>query len=110
MTFAFKPIGATLTISASGTTSTAANGIIGFTSDDVSAPGKDRVVRCFNGMTSGILFLKFGTSAVGAATTADLPMQFGSTETFTLPPETTHVRVITSTGSASFYITPGVGV
>jgi hypothetical protein len=37
-------------------------------------------------------------------------MQFGSTETFTLPPETTHVRVITSTGSASFYITPGVGV
>ena len=55
-----------------------------------------------------IAFVKFGTSAVTAAVT-DLPILPGTAEIFSVPRDATHVAAITSTSTATLYVTSGDG-
>ena len=66
-----------------------------------------RHVRVYNA-GAVIVFLQFGDSTV-AATTAKMPIPPGAVEVFTLG-GATYAAVITSSGTADIYFTPGMGV
>jgi hypothetical protein len=53
-------------------------------------------------------FLKFGDSTV-EATTTDMPILSGATETFTKG-AATHIAAITASGTATVYLTSGEGL
>lgn len=89
--------GATVTLSASGTTAR------------VALPSKrGDQIRIANPAGGQIVFVKFGDATVTAAVT-DTPVLVGSTDTFTVPPGMTYVAGITSTGTATIYFTSGDG-
>lgn len=92
----FQPVGASTSISA--TTSSASAAITG-------VPRGTSTVRIVNSGTV-VVFLKFGTSGVTAAVT-DMPMLGGTVETFQIRNDITHVAAITSSGTATVYITSG---
>ncbi len=64
------------------------------------------VVRVFNA-ASVTVFVKFGTSAVTAATT-DLPIPPGGVEIFAAG-AATYIAGITASGTGTLYATPGFG-
>lgn len=104
----FQPyIVATTAVSVSGTT---ASGALTLPTNQGSAtvvtPAGNMTVRVFNA-TSSIVFIKFGTSAVTAATT-DLPIPPGGVEVFAVGANT-YIAGITSGGTGTLYATPGLG-
>lgn len=95
----FTPTGATVALSATGTSSQSA--ISGFPSTSGSG-----VMRVVNAGTA-IAFIKWGSSAP-TATTADMPILPGAIEVFSVG-TTTNVAAITASGTATVYFTPGNG-
>lgn len=64
-------------------------------------------VRLYNAGTA-TAFVKFGDSSITAATT-NMPIPAGVVETFRPPGGATHVAAITSSGTATLYVTSGEG-
>lgn len=91
----FSPTGPTVTLSATTTTS---NGNINAGS---------AALRVVNAGTAAA-FIRWGTGAQTAVIT-DLPILPSSMEIFCIPPSATNVGVITGTGTATVYVTPGEG-
>lgn len=100
MTRAFKP-GQSATVSISCTTTTARAAITG-------APGAEFQVRLYNA-GSATVFVARGGSAVDA-TTSSMPLPAGAIEVITCEAAVTHVAAITSSGTATLYITTGSGL
>lgn len=98
----FRPAAATTSASAS-VTSTAAAAITA----PASAPPTYQV-RVVNAGTV-VVFVKFGTAGMGAATSADTPVRGGETEIFTVNSDMTHQRVLAASNTATVYFTAGFG-
>ena len=64
-------------------------------------------VRVYNS-TAVVVFIKFGTSTVTAATT-DTPIPAGGVEAFSINPNVTHIAGITASGTGTLYATTGFG-
>ena len=111
----FCPFGsATTAVSVSGSTATGALNLPTATTDSSATLGATRTsniggvtVRVYNS-TSVIVFVKFGTSSVTAATT-DMPIPPGGVETFQIGPAVTSIAGITSGTSGTLYATTGMG-
>lgn len=100
MTEVFTNGGAT--VSVAGTTST----------DKVQvavAGTAERTVRVASPAANATAFIRFGDSTVVATTTTSMPLLPGTVEVFTVPGTHTHMAVITATGTATVYATPGKG-
>jgi hypothetical protein len=77
-------------------------------------------VRVYNA-GSALVFIRFGEVTVNsagtvdlattvAATTADIPIAAGNTETFTVDSGTTRIAALTASGTATLYVTTGEGM
>jgi hypothetical protein len=64
-------------------------------------------VRLYNAGTA-TAFVKFGDVTVTAATT-NMPIPAGAIEAFRPPGASTHIAAITSSGTATLYVTSGEG-
>lgn len=101
---AFRPTAATTNASAT-TTSTAAAQLT------LPSPTDPTVQVRVHNAGSVAVFVVFGASAVGAATTAaGMPIPAGGVEVFSLAGDQTYHRVITASGTATVYFTVGEGV
>lgn len=76
-------------------------------SGDTIAPKYGRI-RVYNGGAS-VAFLRTGIGAQTALTT-DVPIPPGVVEVFSVPANHTHAAAITSSGTATLYITVGSGM
>jgi hypothetical protein len=108
MTPIFSPfIVATTAVSVSGTTASGALNLpTNQGSTTVTSPPGNMSVRVYNA-TSVVVFVKFGTSAVTAATT-DMPIPPGGVEIFAVS-AATYIAGITAAGTGTLYATPGMG-
>lgn len=96
---------ATTTISVS---TTSANGAL------LKAPnGSDFQIRVYNAGTVPV-FIQKGANSTVTATTADLPLAPGALEVLTVrntaANPTTHIAAIAASGTATLYITTGIGL
>ncbi len=66
-------------------------------------------VRVTNDGTT-VAHVRFGDAAVGAATTADIPIVPGTERILVWPGDATHYRVIMKTGTANVDVSLGFGV
>ena len=97
---AFSPLGATLTVTTAAASSTTAQAIPGTGGDSVLVYNPNSEVK----------FIRFGDSAVAAATTADIPVPATGYVTFGLPPGTTHCTIFGTTGAQLVYVVRGSGM
>jgi hypothetical protein len=96
---AFTLNGATIALSATSSTPT----------PTAFTPSNGRV-RVYNA-GSVIAFLRSGIgSSDGTATTSHTPIAPGAVESFGVPANHTHISAITSSGTATVYVTVGDGV
>jgi hypothetical protein len=106
MSFPFRPTGSTLTFSVTGS-STAAQAITYEANNDRPQ------IRVENTGASGIVYIMYGEPGVGAASatvTTELVLGAGKTEVFTMLPNHTSFRMISSVAGPSLvYVTPGDG-
>lgn len=92
----FKCGGATVALAA--TTASASN---------TALPGECSQVRIYNAGPNAA-FIRFASAALTADATVDMPIASGNTEVFTKGGSTA-IAAICATGSATVYVTPGVG-
>ena len=95
----FTPIGSTVALTVTGTTSS------GTLTPPVSTQGYS--VRLYNAGTV-TAFFKFGVAGITAATT-DTPLPAGGVEVFEVSPTTTTIAAINSGTSGTLYATAGKG-
>lgn len=96
---AFSPLGATLTVvTAAGTTAAQA------------IPGVDGDSMMVHNPNSEVKFIKFGTSAVAAATVADIVIGANAYMPFAVPPGITHCTIFGATAAQSVYVMRGGGM
>ena len=101
MMLPFCPTGATVTLSATTSTGSAAIG--------AGTATASRTIRLAAPSTnSSIVFVEFGATGV-EATTAKMPILPGTVEIFNVGAMATHVAGITASGTGTLYITPGEG-
>lgn len=105
-TKAFIATGNTITISATGTSSTTA--ITGFHNLAPESPGN---IRVYNAGPDIAWVKPVNASSGTAAKTGDtaIPVPAGNTETFAVLQDTSHIAVIAQTSAATVYVTPGQG-
>lgn len=102
MMLPFSPTGATVTLSATTSTGSAAIG--------AGSATASRTIRIAAPSTnSSIVFVEFGASGIEAAT-SNMPILPGSVEIFKVGASLTHVAGITASGTGTLYITPGEGI
>lgn len=103
----FLATGNTVTIAATGSSSTTSLGTTGLRGGNVEMP---LTIRVYNAGPD-IAWIKPGVAATTAAKTADtaIPVPAGNTEVFWYPADATHLAVIAQTSSATVYVTPGQG-
>ena len=93
----FSPGGATVSLSATGTTSRV----------QVQTALNNRSMRLYNAGTVAA-FIVCGDVTVVATTAAGMPLAPGTVEVVTCP--ALYVAGITATGTATLYVTPGTGL
>jgi len=98
----FTPIGDTVNVSVSTTTARVA------ALDVTGQGGASHEVRLTN-LGSATSFVVFGDSTVEATVEAGMPILPNTTEKFTVSAAHTHVAAITASGTATLYVTSGLG-
>lgn len=96
---AFQPMGSTVNISASTSSSSVA----------LSGIGNGGTVRVVN-VSDVTIFINFGASDVTAAAATSMPVRANSDVVLTLPPTLTYVAAISASGTTKvIYFTSGQG-
>lgn len=105
----FTPVGATVTVSA--TTSSSDEALpataVGSSTTNAGTIGGADVLRFYNAGTA-IAFVRWGVGAQTAVTT-DMPVAPGTIEVFSKAYEADTVAAITAAGTATVYVTAGRG-
>ena len=102
----FRPVPAS-TVSLSATSSTSRVEVL--TTSVIQNTNGTHIIRVYNAGTVAV-FLNFGTVAVTAAVATGMPVAPNSIEVFFVHPTESYVSGITASGTATVYITPGIGV
>lgn len=81
----------------------------------IALPANTRQVMLTTIANDAIIFVEFGGSSVTAVvpsggTLGGTPVNGGDAQMFSVPPNATYVAAITSSGTATLYITPGEGL
>jgi hypothetical protein len=84
-------------------------------SGNVALPENTRQVMLTTILNDSVIFVEFGGSSVTAvvpsgSTLGGTPINGGDAQMFSVPLNATYVAAITSTGTATLYITPGEGL
>ena len=98
---AFTPSGPTVTLAVTATTGR-------ILTQPTTAPGGPSL-RLFNS-GSATVFIACGDVTVNATTATGMPIAAGTVEIVRCPNEAYYVAGITSTGTATLYLTPGTGL
>jgi hypothetical protein len=82
---------------------------------NVQLPSSTRQVMLTTNSTDALCFIEFGGSSVTAVvpsggTLGGTPLNGGDAQMFTVPINATYVAAITSSGTATLYITPAEGI
>jgi hypothetical protein len=84
-------------------------------SANAQLPANTRQVMLTTILNDAMIFVEFGGTSVSAVVPSGsmlggTPINGGDAQMFSVPPNATYVAAITSTGTATLYITPGEGL